>query len=547
LASLLPASKTTVKISTITDDYGTNKSDIATGGLTDDTTPTIKGTLSAKLATGEKVLVQVSGGPVPIFGYATTTGTGTTWSYEPTLAKGTNVKYSVTARIDKLLASPGPASAPFTFTLNTENVPPVDPPAPPTTFTTNAKSQTKLTDLWNTGGKTSFNLNKFIGIADKGPGIYDTGIGGVNPPKAFVLSKEFYKDASLKLFGVGYSAGAGAGIKASAKAGLDVNINASLGSADLNLDNSITWQWTKTGDNFFLSSSYANNASTLQVTGPSLQLGLKAAADVNLDAYIKYKSPLDKSATTVPLVKYAYNKELFNYNFDSKTPQSISLFGDAATISYYGLNLDTTNNSQVTNGVKSSVDSKVLGVNLDIDNIIGKFYGLPSGLSVDYSKSFGPLSASVKGTLANLGLGANLSIAQDITAKVDSITGKLKFEDGTSVDYKVGDKLTLSAAQYDKNKDGKLGLDFNFTKNGTLANKTSVILKTNIDYELLDGSVTAKAGVKVFGKEYNVVDKSWNMGPAYVGDLPLTSTPLTVFDKSWAMALGTGSNELVLA
>jgi len=543
MALLLPGSKTNVLITGISDDYGTNKQDIPNGGNTDDRTPTITGTLSTKLLSSEKILVKLSDGSKIISGYATVSGT--TWFYVPTLPSQPNVKYSVTAYVEKALSVPGIVSSPRTFTFGTEVVPTITPPNPSTTITTSTSTISELTDLWNTKGTTAFNLNKFIGFADEGPGIYDTGVGGINSPKPLVLNKEVYKDHSVKIPFVGtIGAGIGAGIKASAKAGLDVNITASLGSAKLFLNDAIKWSWNKKDGNIILKSYYdelQSTANVLNVKGPSLQLGLKAGASVNLDAYVKYQVPTEK-VKTVNLANYAYNKDLFSYNFDSATPKSIDLFSGAASVKYFGLNLDTATNTQVTNGVKSSVENNLLGVNLDIDNIIGKAYGMPSGLSVNYSKSFGPLSTSIKGTLANLDLGATLSMSQDITAKVDSITGKLNLEDGSSLDYKVGDELTLSLEKYDKNKDGKLSLNYDFTKNGILANKTSINVKTNAGFELLDGSVSGKA--KFSGA--TILDLNYNLGPAYSGNLPLTSNSFTVFDKSWNTAIGTGISQLVL-
>ncbi len=76
----------TVSITNVTDDAGAVVGNVASGSLTDDTTPTLTGTLSATLGAGEKV--SIYDGATKL-GEATVTGTN--WNYTPTaLADGTH-------------------------------------------------------------------------------------------------------------------------------------------------------------------------------------------------------------------------------------------------------------------------------------------------------------------------------------------------------------------------------------------------------------------------------------------------------------------------
>ena len=88
-----------------------NPGTLPEAGFTSDTTPTLAGTLSAALGTGEQVRVLRGGTAI-----TTLTPTGTTWSYtEPVaLAGGT---YSYTAQVVDAAGNPGVASAARTLTI----------------------------------------------------------------------------------------------------------------------------------------------------------------------------------------------------------------------------------------------------------------------------------------------------------------------------------------------------------------------------------------------------------------------------------------------
>jgi hypothetical protein len=103
---------TTAAITGVADDVGTILGAIPAGGATDDTTPTLSGTLSAVLAAGETVGVYDGAARL---GAATVSGTG--WTYTtPTLGNG---EHSFTARVEDAAGNQGATSAARTLTVDT--------------------------------------------------------------------------------------------------------------------------------------------------------------------------------------------------------------------------------------------------------------------------------------------------------------------------------------------------------------------------------------------------------------------------------------------
>src|SRR5690606_5482913 len=101
----------TVAIIGAEDDVALNIEVIANGGLTNDQTPTIQGTISAGLAPGEEVRVYRAG---TLLGAATVSGTN--WSYADSLAAdGT---HSYTAQVVDAAGNLGPMSAGFSLILD---------------------------------------------------------------------------------------------------------------------------------------------------------------------------------------------------------------------------------------------------------------------------------------------------------------------------------------------------------------------------------------------------------------------------------------------
>jgi hypothetical protein len=110
------APETTAAITSVTDNAGLIQGSVAAAGRTDDTTPTISGTLSAALAAGETL--RIFNGAT-LLGSATVNNTAKTWSYTPTLPATAGATYSITARVADAAGNLGPASLARSFVLDT--------------------------------------------------------------------------------------------------------------------------------------------------------------------------------------------------------------------------------------------------------------------------------------------------------------------------------------------------------------------------------------------------------------------------------------------
>ena len=105
----------TVAITAVSDNSGTIRGTIANGGITNDTTPTLSGTLSGALATAEVLRLYING--VLLSGNAVVRGT--TWSYTSATALTINGTYSFTAQVIDGAGNGGPISDPRLIVLDT--------------------------------------------------------------------------------------------------------------------------------------------------------------------------------------------------------------------------------------------------------------------------------------------------------------------------------------------------------------------------------------------------------------------------------------------
>ena len=100
-------------ITAISDNTGTIQGTIAQGGITNDTTPTLSGTLAAPLAAAEILTIYRNGIAA---GNATVNSTALTWSITPTLS--TNGSHSFTAAVVDGAGNQGPPSSTYTIQLD---------------------------------------------------------------------------------------------------------------------------------------------------------------------------------------------------------------------------------------------------------------------------------------------------------------------------------------------------------------------------------------------------------------------------------------------
>ena len=107
---------TTTAITAVNDNVGLIQGVVAAGARTDDTTPTITGTISAALAAGETL--RIFNGAT-LLGSATVNNTNRTWSYIPTLPASAGTTYNITARVADAAGNLGTASVARSFVLDT--------------------------------------------------------------------------------------------------------------------------------------------------------------------------------------------------------------------------------------------------------------------------------------------------------------------------------------------------------------------------------------------------------------------------------------------
>ena len=404
-----------------------------------------------------------------------------------------------------------------------------------------SSSTTSISDIWNTGlSVPSLNFNRFFGLARDGFGIYDTGANGTSLPDYYSVAKDY---KSPKFLGLG----AGGGFWAKLRAGANLNLQGGLGSAVLNLSDSIQYDWSRSGDSITFTSRYNYSPSSLIVNGPQLSLGVQGRSDMDAAAYLNYTYP-SSGWRSAELARYQSTVPFYQQIFRTTNSASIPLYDGAASINYQGINLSTTaaNNIQLGNGVISRVKDPVLNLQLDVEKIILHLMGASMNNSIAKSRSFsmGRFSLAANVDIADIKANLNSSIAQDFSAKVDSVTGVLKMEDGSEIPYKVGDTVTFSASKYDANRDGAVDMLTNFAKLGTVNNTTNFLLGGNIDAYFMAGNVSAK-----FNNPGPIPDikKSWTLPTFDPAPWTVAETSVNVYNKSWALDLGAVNHQIQLA
>jgi hypothetical protein len=111
------APTTTAAITAVNDDVGLIQGNLADGAVSDDTTPTISGTISAALATGDTLRVYNDD---TFLGLASVDNATLTWAFTPSaLAATAGTSYTITARVADAAGNLGTASTSFSFSLDT--------------------------------------------------------------------------------------------------------------------------------------------------------------------------------------------------------------------------------------------------------------------------------------------------------------------------------------------------------------------------------------------------------------------------------------------
>jgi GH18 family chitinase len=110
---------TTATITAVEDNVGVVQGNLAVAAITDDSTPTFSGSISAALSIGETLRI-FNGSTV--LGNASVNNTTKTWSFTPT-ALANNGSYIISARVVDAAGNLGSPSASFSFSLDTNSTP----------------------------------------------------------------------------------------------------------------------------------------------------------------------------------------------------------------------------------------------------------------------------------------------------------------------------------------------------------------------------------------------------------------------------------------
>jgi hypothetical protein len=391
--------------------------------------------------------------------------------------------------------------------------------------TFNTSSNTTIPNIWNGSGSSSLSYGRFFGLANQGWGVYNSTSG---LPTPLNTSREFNTPSFL-----GFAAGAG--YRGTLRTGIDINLQATAGQAALGLNDRVTFNWIQDSTNFYLSSTYGYQPSTLSVTGPSASATISGRFDINGEAYLQADTPFN-NWTKIWSRSIFNGNPLFTRTFSSTGSTNIGLFGGAGNIAYQGVNLSTTaaQNTQIAQGVRSTIVDPVLRASLDLDRSVGAFLGLPNGLTFGASARLGPLSGFASITLADALINYQASISQSISAQVEKLTGTLILENNQSVPYEVGKSIALSRSVYDVNGDGILDIRASFAKHGSVRNKTDIVNDVTARLTALSGSVGGRF-------DYFFGSKSFerSFGPLYdSGDYRLGGNSFNAYNNTWAAQLG---------
>jgi GH18 family chitinase len=109
----------TSTITAVADNVGVVQGNLAVAAITDDSTPTFTGTISAALNTGETL--RIFNGST-LLGNASVNNTTKTWSFTPT-ALANNGSYTISARVADAAGNLGSPSASFSFSVDTNPTP----------------------------------------------------------------------------------------------------------------------------------------------------------------------------------------------------------------------------------------------------------------------------------------------------------------------------------------------------------------------------------------------------------------------------------------
>jgi len=250
---------------------------------------------------------------------------------------------------------------------------------------------------------------------------------------------------------------------------------------------------------------------------------------------------------TYELLRFTGKNVGFDFPFESPTGVPVGSFSGFIP----EINTESTRDGDI---LASSGESDpllpILSATADLDGIASTFIpGLP------------PLSAEVSASIIEIDIGeepleligieagfdlfdvdliAALTAMQDFQLSFGDLSGVLTLEDGTAIDYKVGDDITFTVPDtFDFDNDGQLGFGANLDVNGDPTDPSVGVLfdnLTSLNFALSLQLEAFSAGVDITSDLFDSISLG-ELGPVYEGEKELFAADsfATLFDDEFAL------------
>jgi hypothetical protein len=194
------------------------------------------------------------------------------------------------------------------------------------------------------------------------------------------------------------------------------------------------------------------------------------------------------------------------------------------SLSFAWPDIDTTSETSATDTITSSGESNnFMELGLDVDDLVFQLLSLPNPFDVGFD--IGVAWGSIE--LADLDLSAGLNFLQEFSLAVDSLTGTIVFEDGSSQAFDfVSDIVLNNASSYDTDSDGIVEFNLELAPNVTLNNDTDLGFNVGYSFDVL----------KLSGGYDIVVDSgSLELGPIWSSSNTYPITAVGVYDSTFGL------------
>ena len=352
--------------------------------------------------------------------------------------------------------------------------------------------------IWATGDEFKYTDNRFIGV-DEGPG-----------------SEKF---GSTLYAGLDYRI----------KLGFQSTLVFEGGAIDANATQDITIEtgFNRTLDVLQISSSKVLQNASFTTQGPRGTYDLDFIYDLYLKAYAGLSLDFGDLGTWNeytdfggPIVNDSGSEDILSLTSEDLSYTLGLPAGFSLDFAWPNISVTDSFPTDAPPLVESGASNNFLQLNLDVDDLAATLLGLPVN-PFDVGFDIGIVYANLQ--LLDVDVFAGLNFIQEFTLGLDSITGQLVFEDGTSQAYTIGDDVVVSGASLiDQNGNNALGIgtqgngkvEFKFVldQQATLGNNTDLGFNVGYNIDVLKGEagydVGIDSGSTSFGPVASIGDKA---------------------------------------